>query len=39
MQIQFSSEIKLSYSMTSVISVLDILTIDILEIWIKKSAF
>ena len=39
MQIQFSSEIKLPYSMTSVISVLDILTIDILEIWIKKSAF
>ena len=42
MQIQLSSEITSPYSTTSVISdysILDILTLDILEIWIKKSVF
>ena len=37
---QLSSDITMPYSTTSVISaILDILTIDILEVWITKSVF
>ena len=40
MQVQLSSEITSPYSTMSVRSdLLDILKIDILEIWIKKSVF
>ena len=42
MLIQLSSEIAMPYSTTSGISdlfLLDILAIDILEIWIKQSIF